>query len=208
MEELHEHDNNNILEHDDIILEDDNSIIFPRASVDPKLIKLQKDVTEFITSVILKHEKEFYQLVTNKFDSKYEDILGYTRDYIIEMITNTTTKFYNKIYFDVQNKTNSPLTIFVLEMCEYADYGPHILLDKLFRLTLDAHLEISREDLIFSNNNNDLYQKSVLSQINIYLLSRNLLHVLSKGIDESEPFMNVPENEQPFKITIEKNINF
>lgn len=187
-----------------IFNDDDGNIFFPHAKIDPKLIQLQKDVTEFVTSVILKHEKDFYQLVKDNFNCQYENILGYTRDYIIEMITKATTKFYNQIYSDIQNKRQTPLTTLVYDMTEYTNYGPHILLDKLFRLTLDAHLDVVREDLVFENM--DLYDKSVLCQINIYLSSRNLLHVMSKGVDENGPFVDIPEGNNAFQVTIEKNI--
>ena len=188
------------------VLEDD--LIFPKATVDPKLLKLQKEVTEFVTSVILKHEKEFYDLVGLHFKNKQQQLLGTTCRSIIVMITETTNKFYNKIYYDIQHKNNSSLSNIIMELCEYADYGPHILLDKLLRLTLDAHLEVNREQLAVENNNFDFYQKSILNQINIYLLSKNLLHVLSEGEDDKCPFVEIPDGQTAFDIVIDKNIDF
>lgn len=184
------------------IVEDD--MTFPKATIDPKLIKLQDKVTEFVTSVILKHEKEFYELIQKNFCTQIEYLLGSTCSSIIEMIVLTTNKFYNKIYFDIQHKKETELTKIILEMCNYTDYGPHILLDKLIRLTLEAHLEINREQLVVENYN--LYEKSVLNQINIYLLSCNLLHIISKGLDDDGPFINIPEGKQAFDIVIDKNI--
>ena len=184
----------------------DNDMIFPKASVDPKLTKLQKEVTEFVTSVILKHEKEFYQLIQKYFEHKLEYLLCSTCGSIIEMITTTTNNFFNKIYYDIQHKKETNLTNLILEMCNYADYAPHILLDKLIRLTLEVHLDINREKLELKNNNYDLYEKSILNQINIYLLNCNLLHILSKGIDDDGPFINIPEGDQAFNIVIDKNI--
>jgi hypothetical protein len=184
----------------------DNDMTFPRASVDPKLLKLQKDVTEFVTSVILKHEKEFYELVTKLFQNKLEYLLGSTCSSIIEMITLTTNKFFNKIYYDIQHNNQTELSKIIFEMCEHTDYGPHILLDKLIRLTLETHLEISREQLAIVNNEYDLYEKSVLNQINIYLLSCNLLHILSKGHDEDSAFVDIPDGKQAFDVVIDKNI--
>lgn len=185
--------------------DDDGNLFFPQAKIDSKLYKLQQEVTEFITSVILKHEKEFYELVKNNLEGAYENILGYTRNYIIEMITTITTKFYNQIYNNIQHNIKTPITTLICEMTEYADYGPHILLDKLFRLTLDAHLDIIREDLIFDNI--DLYNKSILCQLNIYLSSRNLLHIMSKGVDENGSFIDIPEGKNAFQVNIEKNID-
>ena len=185
-----------------LVLDDD--MTFPKASIDPKLIKLQKDVTEFVTSVILKHEAEFFLLVKKLFVSKMEYLLGTTNKSIIEMIKETIVKFYNNLYFDIQNKKNTDLTKLVLEMCEFAEYGAHILLDKLFRLTVDAHLDVEREQLVIGNEVD--YSKSILNQINVYLLSKNLLQILSKGEGEDLPFVIIPEGEKPFSIVIEKNI--
>ncbi len=44
-------------------------------------------------------------------------------------------------------------------MSEYADYGPHILLDKLVRLTISIHLDINREQLVLNNFCYDIYEK-------------------------------------------------
>ena len=187
------------------VLEDD--MAFPKATVNPKLLKLQKLVTEFVTSVILKHEKEFGQLIDNHCPTKRSEVLGVTNPSIIEMITQTTNIFYNKLYYQIQNKINTDTVNLILEMCEYADYGPHILLDKLIRLTLEIHLDIWRECLVMlDQNGDDLYEKSVLIEINEKLLSLNLLHILSKGINEDEPFINIPDDGKAFDIVIDKNI--
>lgn len=185
----------------------DDNLLFPRATVDPKLLLLQKDVTEFVTSVILKHEMDFYTLVDKIFPTEKSKILGSTNPTIIQMITEITNKFYNKIYFDIQHCFNTSLTQLIYQMCEHADYGAHILLDKMIRLTVDIHIDVIREKLILQKNDSDLYQKSVLNQINIYLLSKNLLHILSKGEDEDGPFVNLPDGQKAFEIIIDKNIN-
>lgn len=189
---------------DKLLIGDD--LVFPKATIDPKLYKLQGDVTEFVTSVILKHELDFFNLISLLFPDKINDILCNTCESINEMIMESTCHFYNKIYREIQNKIPSQLSQTIMEICEYTDYGPHILLDKLFRLTLDIHLEIVREKLFLENNDLDLYQKLVLNQINVYLLSHNLLHILSKGPDEDIPFVEVPEGQDVFSIEIYQNM--
>lgn len=186
------------------VLGDD--LVFPKATVDPRLLKLQQLVTGFVTSVILKHERDFYQLVENHYPSKKNSILTTTNSSVIEMIMQTTSKFYNKLYHGIQQKMDSDLIESVVNMCEFADYGPHILLDKMIRLTLEIHLDIWRENLLLADNNCDVYEKTILIEINKSLLSLNLLHILSKGIDEDGPFVIIPEGENAFDVVIDKNI--
>src|SRR5271154_5247226 len=112
---------------------------FPKTTVNPKLIELQKEIVEFVTSVILQHEKEFYRLVEKHFPKQTEQILGTTCASIIEMITQTTNKFYNDLYFDIQNNKSTDLTKLISKMCALAEYGPHILLEKLVNLTINIH---------------------------------------------------------------------
>lgn len=181
--------------------------IFPRPYMDPKMLTLQGEVVDFVTSVILKHEKEFYQLVQKIFPSKLEYLLGSTGPSIISMITEITKEFYNKIYYDIQHKIESDTAKLVLKICQNTDYGPHILLDKLLRLTFEVHLDVVREQLVVQNDDYDLYQKSVLNQINVVLLSKNLPHIMTKCYDEDTEFVNIPEGENAFNIVIDKNIN-
>lgn len=178
-------------------------LTFPKATIDPKLYKLQESVVEFVISTILKNESDFYALVEKNCNEKKEDILGTTNPSIIEMITLTTNKFYNKIYLDIQNKNNNELANVVIEMCQHCEYGPHILLDKLLRLTIEAHYDVWREKLTIDNL--DLYQKSILTQLSLYLLSKNILHIFSKGDGDDIPFVNVNDGNA-FSISIDKNI--
>lgn len=245
-----------------VIIEDD--MAFPKASVDPKLLSLQKNVTEFVTSVILKHECYFYKLVKDNFPDKFDKILGTTTPTIIQMIQTTTNKFYNDLYFEVQNmyrenlvhiletdhmqqknpesdentrkenliqifeahrlmeqqsdesventfktndtkqKTNNDSLIrWIFEMASSANYGPHILLDKLIRLTIDIHIDIIREDLDLDE---EKYKQNILDQINRGIMNHNLLHQLSKGVGDDTEFVFISKSELPFNIIIDKMI--
>ena len=179
----------------------DDDMCFPRASVDPRLLKLQSDVTEFVTGIIINHETKFYDLIDKNFPdcTTKNNILGTTCKEIIEMITLSTNTLFNNIYLNIQNKTLDTVSNLVIEMAAYGNYGPHILLDKLVRLTINIHHEIIREELCV--NTLDLYLKTVLKQVNVCLLSTNLLHILSKGPDDDTEFCVVPDGQKPFDIT-------
>lgn len=183
-----------------------DELIFPKASIDPKLSQLQKNATEFITSIILKHEKELFLLISQYDKQNINDFLCTTNSKIIEAITVLTNKFFNDLYQKIQNDIQTPISTFILEMCKFAEYGPHILLDKLIRLVISIHLDINREQLVL-NDNYELYEKSLLNQINICILSYNLLHMLSIGPDENVPFSKIPEGMNAFNIVIDKNIS-
>lgn len=182
----------------DHILNED--MTFKTVTVDLKYQKVQQKIVEFITSVILKQEKKLYNVAQQHFPNQIESILGLTSKAVFELIRVTTMEFYNKLYFDIQNKCHNPITDFILEISQEMDYGPHVLLDKLVRLTLDTHLEIARETLVLDHI--DAYEQSVLTEVNLYLPTLNILHILAKGIDDEIPFKEVPSTEKPFDIDI------
>lgn len=182
---------------------------FPRATINPKLQKLQSLVTEFITSVILKHEKEYYNLVFKMYKEHAEYLLGTTQNTIISTICTLTKTFYNKLYHSFQKNDQSNGSVkFIQEMVSYTDYGPHILLDKLFRITIDIHLDIIREELIVDETVEkpfDVYYDSLSIQLNKKLVSYNLLNALSKNDDDNDgQFIVVPDNHEVFDINIDK----
>src|SRR5688572_19259919 len=101
---------NEITELEDILKKQyqlDDDMTFPKASVDSRLIKLQKEVTEFVTSVILKHERELYNWVYRRYPTDVNYLLGTTCASNIQMITLLNNRYYNKIYYDIQHKINS-----------------------------------------------------------------------------------------------------
>ncbi|QGR53752.1 hypothetical protein [Moumouvirus maliensis] len=202
---IHSENINKEIKKQAFIIEGDE-LIFPKATIDPKLSQLQKNATEFITSIILKHEKELFLLVSQYDRQNINEFFCTTNSKIIEAITMLTNKFFNDLYRKIQDEIETPLTILVLEMCKFAEYGPHILLDKLIRLVISIHLDINREQLVL-NEDYELYEKSLLNQINICILSYNLLHMLSIGPDDNIPFNKIPEGMNAFNIVIDKNIS-
>ena len=179
-------------------------LVFPKATINQALVKLQAEVTEFVTSVILSHERYFYHVCTTHFPDIRDDILTKTTKTIIQFIVDATNTFYNQIYADMQDAHHTTLVKSVEEMSQYAEYKPHVLLDKLIRLTIDVHIDVVREQL--ATNTVDLYLQTVLNQINTHLLSCNLLHVLSKGPTDDDPFVAIPPEQKAFDIVIDKNI--
>lgn len=182
-----------------------DDLVFPKATVDPKLLRLQASVTEFVTTVILKHEREFFDLVSTHFPNKSELLLN-TNPSIIEMITRTTNKFYNTLYHQIQNHYQTEEVLLIHEMCDFTDYGPHILLDKLLRLTLEIHLDIWRENLEMGDDYS-IYETTILNEINVRISSYNLLHIMSKGPNDDTVFINLPDGQDAFNIVIDKNIS-
>lgn len=158
---------------------------------------LQKEVVEFVTSVILNHEEKFYQLVKN-FPQKFNSIVGLTNKTIIDMIVESTNHFYNKLYFDVQKQEKTDLVEWINKMMTLVDYGPHILIIKLIEITLNVHLDITREEL--SLGTIDLYKKSILQEINLYFQNNTLYYSLEMDEEDYMPLVHVPDNEKPFTI--------
>ncbi len=182
---------------------DDLSISKPE--IDSKLIKLQNEVVDFVSTVILKHEIEIYDLVKKNFSGQMAQLLGTTNPKIIEIITTITNKFYNKMYKNFQNKKFDAETMIINSMLPYVNYGPHVLLEKLIKITIDAHIDLVRENLVVDVTSRDVYEKSINVQLNLYFKS-NLCHVLSSDKSDSTPFVALPENQDAFDIVIDQNI--
>lgn len=178
------------------------SLSFPPAVLDPRLVTLQDQTAAFVTRVIIQHETEIYAFLGQQFPDKKVELLGTTNDTIYRFISVFTHKFYNRLYKAIQNGTHAPYLEDFIELIPNADYEPHILLDRLIRLTLDIHAEISRERLA-SEADCDAYIKTVLNQINLYLPSLNLIDYLMATEQDQGPFVPVPEGEDAFKVSID-----
>lgn len=172
-----------------------NELIFSKANHDPSLLLFQKDLTELITSIILDHETTFFNIISIYFNL---NILSSPSSTIIYMIKEITINFFNKLFLDIQNKNETSITILIIKLSKKMNYEPYILLNRLIHIILDLHLQISREKLIINNLN--LYLKSVLDQINIYLLSCPLLELFLKKSNHNIP---LPNSIVPFDIVIE-----
>lgn len=167
---------------------------FPNANLN--IPELQNEVTQFVSSVILNHEKIFYELIHK--NSKDISIISTRNSTIIKMIVESITDFYNKLYYQIQHNITTPSLKMITYMSTLADYAPHIILDKLFRLTLDTHTQIDREKIKFDDN-----QESILTQINTYFSSINIVHLLFKNVDI--PFKELSEGEKAYRVDITFN---
>lgn len=193
----------------EIELNDD--MTFDKPVVPQEAVKLQKEVVEFVTSVIIKHEEHLTKIVMSMHsDSNMVAlILGSTHAHIIEMIVALSNDFYNSVYKDVQahivdKKEPTDLVKLVVKMSGYAKYGPHILLEKLIRYTVDCHTEIIREDLDLFDT--ESYKYSVLDQINTFIKKNPPLHLFSRRQTENRTeFVVVPDGERAFNVSVSNN---
>lgn len=181
--------------------EEDNEFIIQKATVDPSMIELQREVTDFITSAILIFEKDFYQIIKEHNPSQLETILSTNTATIIRMIVETVNSFYNRIYSDIQNSVSTPLTAMVQSMCSYVTYGPHILLDKLIRLTVEIHGNFNREAIVVEPDM-ATFEMSVLEQINAKLISIKLIPYMATAPDDDKPFVIVEKGKNAFNLTL------
>lgn len=188
----------------------DSDMNFPKAMKNSKMSILQSKVTAYVSELILLHEIKFYNLVHKNFPKKKPEILGTTCKTIIDMISEANSSHFNRLYSDCQNNKFTPEVMLIHSMTEYGAYGPHALLDKLVRITLDIHTDIVREDLCLDDL--DQYKQTIQDQINDYLLNSTLLYILEKDQTDTTNFISVPPNTKPFQINLdivyEKPINF
>lgn len=192
----------------ELIDEDDSCLVnedmtFRDIIINVRDRKLQNLVVEFITSLILKHEQEFYLLVQNKLNMRF-DILNTTNKTIIEMIIAINNKYYNDLYLSIQNNKENSCKNLILDMQKFVEYDTYILLFKLLHLTLEAHIDIYRENLV--TNNLDLYKKTTLSEINLFLQSANIIDAFRNQPDDCIKIPAIAAGQLPFNIVIHKNV--
>jgi len=177
---------------------------FPKTEIDPRLIKLQEMIFDFITDIIIRHEKKMFEVV-HKLNSPRVDFITTTNQTVIDMISLCTHEFYNKCYFDMQHGINNDITNIIKQMEKLVDYGWWVLLDKLIRMTIDTHINVVREDIMIDSE--ELFFQTIYDQVYEYLCDRNLIHVFCKGPNDDIKFMEIPEHIKPFDIIIDKKIN-
>jgi len=186
------------------IMQEDAPMFFPKTEINPFMLKLQVIAREFLTTVIIHHELLIYNIIVeNGYDTS---LLTTTNKTIIDLIIECTKTFYNNCYMNLQNKVVTSETTNILEMSYYAQYSsPHILINKLIKLTLDIHIDIIRENL--SLKSVEQYFSGIQGEIEYQFLSSvNLAHVMSKGFEPDEDFINVSDGEKPFDVIIDKHI--
>ncbi len=162
-------------------METENEILIPEKPIEfpPNLLKLQELVASFITFSILNQETIIY-----KFLQK-ESLINMTLVHM-EMIAVTKENFYNQYLIKIMNKQESITYQKIMDIIEFIDYEPHILLKKMFAIETYIHFNLnmtnSKIDTI------DEYCEYILEQINHYYSKNSLLPKLQKTEDDNEPF--------------------
>lgn len=185
-------------------MDNQNEDSFPIVKINETHIAFQKEIVEVITSLILKCENDLLALVLEHALSFAENILGKTCQKNVDLIVTYHTDIFNKYYFDVQEKKDVSHVKLVNDLSAYMNYGPHILLKKMFEFILDLHLDVVREKLDL--NDVDGYEMSVLKQINELIVTRNIIEFFSATKSDSIPFAICTDGQKPFSVVFEKKL--
>ena len=183
---------------------ENNDLLFPKETTHA-LAHFQKDVVEFVTSVILQHEKEFYLMIHQHFNGDFQKILGTIDNHLPQMIAEITSKFYNKIYLAIQNDEPLPAKKLVIGIAKHANYSVQHLVKKLLRFTFHIHSRIDRNKLVCDKNLQE-YQESILKGINVQMSKMNFTQFFSRFQEDSDTMPYIPNGQTPFQIIIDKNI--
>ena len=157
-------------------------------------------------------------------EDKYSEFIDYLlcqqQDITFQTISLLTKNFYNNLYHDVKKRNlKVPIVQIIIGLLELVDYGFHILLDKLFRITVDVHMDIDRQKLTIRDEANgnqyetnsdqyslDIFEKTLSIQINLVLKSYNLSYALSRHKKDNVEYVDVPDDHDVFEIEIEEYI--
>ena len=196
------------------VLRDDMTFDVETPSIET--LKFHSELQEFISGVIMQHEKSLRRVIEGNFPEKLFELMGTTNPTLISMITEINMDLYNRIFDDIQAGVTNDLVELVLDINKRSTYGVHVLLDKLFRLTFDIHIDISRENLLFydektasmeSNScNEEVLERSIKNQIGILMKNYNFSTCFSRWEGEDSEFPILPPGTKAFTIEIQKNI--
>jgi len=204
----------------------DGNLLLPEIPLDPQLIQLQRDGCNFVGQIIASIEgrifDSFYDIMKKGRPSLSEEDLGVlvgeqmttTSRGLIKCLERLTVEFYNNAYYALQyDKLGQPEKIsFVFrdiikeikQMAELGGYEPHVLLDKLFRLDVDIHFDILRENLNAITKENLCL--TLASQMNLFLTDFPVFKFFAKGEDDEIAFTfrdpMIPD-DAPFHLEIE-----
>lgn len=104
--------------------------------------------TDFIRQVILSHERQFYKLMTEHFDTDTRDtVLGFTRNKIMDMIATATVDYYNKLATEIHTKVATDRASIVIELANAIKVNWQSLVKMLFQATVSLHFDVNREAL-------------------------------------------------------------
>lgn len=166
-------------------------------------VQIRKNIVDFITDVILRHEQFIYELVEKNMKSDMANILNKSNITIYQLISTLTDDFFNNLYFDIQNEVVSDVTTTIKNLASELDYGPHILLNNLYKITVDAHFEIPREELIITDKI-DTYLNRIVMHINGYIMTKNIYEIFDKHDGDDIQFVVMKDGIKPFNSKIIK----
>lgn len=165
--------------------------------IKPEFLFLQKELSELITSIILTTEAKITNLINNHFLNNAA-VIKKSQNTIKKLILEITDNFFNNLYLDVQSiifndKRNINITLvnFILHISKLSDFGPHRVIDRLYKITSKIHLNINR-DLLDDND----FDTSILKIINTEFKKYDILHSFSVNSEDNIDFLKIDYNDK------------
>jgi hypothetical protein len=174
-----------------------------------------RQLTGFFSSYIIdcvkyNETKLFKFIIEANFNNKY-DIVYTNNKQVFIFIAKNLTEHFNKMFIlmseyvkkvnsshssrrEILSEFKSIKKLFIISQC-YLNYGPHILIEKLLKLSAYVNLNIDRTHLNHFDTN--VYGDSLITQIRSILLSINIENWLKKEKDDDIIFPTEPESGYP-----------
>lgn len=142
-------------------------------------IEYYKNMMDFVSMVVLTHEIQLFDIINKRYGDNYNvksNILTADNELVFKIITTMAEHYYNKLYVEIKENADTHSVNTVKKISDMSGYTTDVLLDKLFRLSIEINIEIDRNKLCIDTA--DTYKESVWNEISSYFEQRQIMEVM------------------------------
>lgn len=162
--------------------------------------ELRDDIIQFITSVILKDENTYRDILISHNGI---NLINNNNEMLFDMIKLTTESFFNNLYKDIKNNTLNEIITKISNSSKLNSISSFSFLNIAFKVKFYCHISMNRKAICISDK--EAFEQSIINQINLYIQNNQILNYFDiKEVDNfiSKDKVFIIESK---KILVERN---